>query len=131
MAFPISNVSVVPSFCPLVAHFSVRRFISLSVRRRSLFSVHRSFFFSNRLSFSLLFCQSFSLSVRWSLFLSVRWSFSLAVVGRSLFSSFFFFSKKISIVVVRDVCPSVVCGKISFRGNFIDYLISRLISKSA
>ena len=44
------------------------------------------------------------------------------------FSSFFFFSKKLPIVVVRDVCPSVrlsvslsvrLCQIISFRGNLI------------
>ena len=52
--------------------------------------------------------------------------------GHSLFSSFFFFRKKLPIVVVRDVCPSVrpsVCPSVrlsvrlssveifSFRGN--------------
>ena len=41
----------------------------------------------------------------------------------SLFSSFFFFRKKLPIVVVRDVCPSVRLSIrpsveiISFRGN--------------
>ena len=35
---------------------------------------------------------------------------------KCFFSSFFFFRKKLPIVVVRDVCPSV-CGNISFRGN--------------
>ena len=38
----------------------------------------------------------------------------------SLFSFFFFFRKKLPIVVVRDVCPSVRLSSveiISFRGN--------------
>ena len=38
-----------------------------------------------------------------------------------MFSSFFFFSEKLPIVVVRDVCPfvrpSVGCGNIPFCGN--------------
>ena len=37
------------------------------------------------------------------------------VLGLSpFFSSFFFFSKKLPIVVVRDVCPSVVCVNIFY-----------------
>ena len=45
---------------------------------------------------------------------------SLFFSKNAIFSSFFFFRKKLPIVVVRDVCPSVRLSSveiISFRGN--------------